>query len=260
MTSSVADQYSEIAAEYEAHWAAVLMPANRQLVAMLPMSKAQSVLDLGGGVGSLVPVIIDAATHAHAVVADRAEGMVRRAPAGSRVVADATRLPFRDDAFDAVVMTFVLQHIDEPDQMFNEAARVLRPGGVIGIAAWGKLSTPPCEKTWMQALDELGAPQIPSAPTVDRPAIDTVGKLEAILQQSGFGRIETRPLEWTDQPDVDQFIQRMTHLGPSRRRLALWDRHSRDAFIGTMRGRLSELPRHAFRDDSEVLAGVGFVT
>ena len=49
MSAPVADQFSAIAAEYETHWADVLMPANRELVAMVPLAEARSVLDLGGG-------------------------------------------------------------------------------------------------------------------------------------------------------------------------------------------------------------------
>jgi len=38
-------------------------------------------------------------------------------------------LPFRDETFDAVVATEVLEHIDKPVRMLGEVNRVLRPGG-----------------------------------------------------------------------------------------------------------------------------------
>src|SRR5881296_1356992 len=37
--------------------------------------------------------------------------------------------PVRDESFDAVVATEVLEHLDEPGRMLSEATRVLRPGG-----------------------------------------------------------------------------------------------------------------------------------
>ncbi|HEY3527815.1 MAG TPA: class I SAM-dependent methyltransferase [Nocardioides sp.] len=253
----LADLFSSVAAEYETHWAQVLMPANRQLVAMVPLAEALAVLDVGGGVGSLAPVLQAAAPRARVVVSDRAEGMVRRARLGIRVVADASRLPFGSEAFDAVFVTFVLQYIEEPDLMFGEVARVLRQGGAVAVAGWGRTRGTPSEQIWMDALDEFGAPPATSPPAVDREAIDTLGKLEEVLARAGFDHIRTRRLAWSDHPDTERFISRMTNMGPSRRRLATWDGESRRAFVETMRTRLGTLDPEAFRNESEVLAAVG---
>lgn len=43
--------------------------------------------------------------------------------------ADATRLPFADGSFGAVMSNCVVEHIPDIDQVFREAYRVLRPGG-----------------------------------------------------------------------------------------------------------------------------------
>jgi ubiquinone/menaquinone biosynthesis C-methylase UbiE len=47
------------------------------------------------------------------------------------VLADGTRLPFLDATFDAVLLVTVLHHVPKADhaRFFNEARRVLRPGG-----------------------------------------------------------------------------------------------------------------------------------
>ena len=47
----------------------------------------------------------------------------------SATVADATRLPFCDDSFDLVTANMVLEHLEEPEKVFSEVARVLGPGG-----------------------------------------------------------------------------------------------------------------------------------
>lgn len=53
------------------------------------------------------------------------------------VEASATNLPFEDNTFDAVWTVWVLEHVPEPEQAFEEIARVLKPGGLLYLApAW----------------------------------------------------------------------------------------------------------------------------
>ena len=47
----------------------------------------------------------------------------------SATVADATKLPFSENAFDLVTANMVLEHLEEPERAFSEIARVLAPGG-----------------------------------------------------------------------------------------------------------------------------------
>ena len=49
------------------------------------------------------------------------------------VVADAQNLPFEDCSFDNIVMFDVLHHIENVSLFFNEALRVLRPGGRVAM-------------------------------------------------------------------------------------------------------------------------------
>jgi len=52
---------------------------------------------------------------------------------GADVVADmdAPHFPFKDGAFDEVVMTDALEHVADVKAALSEAARILRPGGAI---------------------------------------------------------------------------------------------------------------------------------
>ena len=53
------------------------------------------------------------------------------------LAADATSLPFRDSAFDAIAAVDVLHHLGRPAEFFQEARRVLRPGGrVAAVEPW----------------------------------------------------------------------------------------------------------------------------
>lgn len=44
------------------------------------------------------------------------------------VIADATRLPFRDKAVDFVILSHVLEHVPDPDQLLRELNRVAKAG------------------------------------------------------------------------------------------------------------------------------------
>ena len=52
---------------------------------------------------------------------------------GIDVVADAHRLPFRDELFAGVVMLDVLHHLERPLEFLKEASRVLKPGGRLAM-------------------------------------------------------------------------------------------------------------------------------
>jgi SAM-dependent methyltransferase len=54
--------------------------------------------------------------------------------------ADALALPFPAASFDTVLCNEVLEHVPEPQRLFAEAARVLRPGGALVLSTpqvWG---------------------------------------------------------------------------------------------------------------------------
>jgi SAM-dependent methyltransferase len=53
---------------------------------------------------------------------------------GVDVVGDGKRLPFKDKSFDVVLLEVVLEHIDQPEQVLAEAARVLKPRGLLYVS------------------------------------------------------------------------------------------------------------------------------
>ncbi len=109
------------------------------MVASRPAVRTQ-VLDIGCGHGALSLTLSESAGF-DVVAMDvlearvssvRAKKAMRDPTAAARVRvvrANAESLPFRDESFDAVAATEVLEHVDEPDRMLSEARRVLRPGG-----------------------------------------------------------------------------------------------------------------------------------
>ncbi|WP_299270305.1 class I SAM-dependent methyltransferase [Halorientalis sp.] len=87
------------------------------------------VLDVGGGTGQGVRSL----DLPDGVVVDAAAEMLARAREhdveGAR--GDAARLPVADESVDAVLILDALHHMARPDAVIEEAARVLRPGGVL---------------------------------------------------------------------------------------------------------------------------------
>jgi malonyl-CoA O-methyltransferase len=49
-------------------------------------------------------------------------------------VADVRALPFTNDTFDMIFCRLVIGHVEDPDPVYGELARVCRPGGTIVVS------------------------------------------------------------------------------------------------------------------------------
>jgi SAM-dependent methyltransferase len=63
-------------------------------------------------------------------------------------------LPFRDGSFDLVTLHWVVEHLDDPEAVFREIARVLAPGGLVILRT-------PNAASYYVLLMRLGMPLIP---------------------------------------------------------------------------------------------------
>lgn len=105
--------------------------------------KGMRILDIAAGTCTSSAAI---AKHgAHVTAADFSEGMLavgRERQGGNELIefvhADATRLPFADDAFDAATISFGLRNVAEPKQAIAEMRRVVKPGGRIVICEFSR--------------------------------------------------------------------------------------------------------------------------
>jgi len=79
----------------------------------------QRTLDVGASIGSYAQLF----PNRIGIDIERAHGV--------DVVSDAHALAFRDQAFDVVLATEVLEHLPEPQRAVDEMWRVLRPGGTM---------------------------------------------------------------------------------------------------------------------------------
>jgi ubiquinone/menaquinone biosynthesis C-methylase UbiE len=114
----------------------------RRILGAATITPQDRVLDLGCGIGNILIALAERSDFVHpAVGVDVSSDLIRigeqevaRAGLNDRIglrVAPATRLPFEDGAFDVVLTSHVVKHLDDEALLasFREVARVLRPGG-----------------------------------------------------------------------------------------------------------------------------------
>jgi SAM-dependent methyltransferase len=91
------------------------------------------VLDVGCGAGSIAKAVKRARPDLEVLGCDLSESALataRVAPEGVDFrLATAERLPFDDGTLDFVWIVDVLEHVDDPERVLREVARVLKPGG-----------------------------------------------------------------------------------------------------------------------------------
>lgn len=96
-------------------------------------------LDLGCGTGYCSRALGQRFAGTEGVAMDLAEGMLRHAQplAGAQhfVAGDAERLPLRDTSCDLLYSSLALQWCGDFATVLSEAARVLRPGGVLAFSS-----------------------------------------------------------------------------------------------------------------------------
>ena len=100
----------------------------------------ERILDIAAGTGTSSIALTK--TGATVVAVDFSAGMIaegkRRHPELEFIEADAEKLPFGDNEFDAVTISFGLRNINDPRAALAEMYRVLKPGGRLVVTEFSK--------------------------------------------------------------------------------------------------------------------------
>jgi len=151
------------------------------------------ILDVAAGTGTSSAAL--ARSGATVVALDFSAGMIaegrRRHPKIEFVEADAEKLPFGDDEFDAVTISFGLRNVEHPKTALSEMYRVLKPGGRLVICEFSK---PPRAlfRTGYAAYMRFVMPAVAALASSNK---DAYGYLRESIEQ------------WPDQGTLTQWVR-----------------------------------------------------
>ncbi|MCI4328419.1 MAG: methyltransferase domain-containing protein [Thermoplasmata archaeon] len=206
-----------VAAAYHDLWTQFVAPAIPRLLDSALVGSGDRVLDVAAGPGPVSRAA--AARGADPVALDFSLPMLRSiGPNVPRVRADAMRLPIRSASVDRVVSNLGLLHFPEPEVALREAARVVRPGGVVAFSVWGAeakaLTIIP------DSLRALGLSSTsPAAPGFFR--FGEPGTFEGAMRTAGLIPLPSERVEWSGPVQDPAAFWRMFRSGSARTRASI---------------------------------------
>ena len=165
----------------------------------------EKILDLAAGTGtSSVPF---AQAGAFVVPCDFSLGMLaegrKRQPQLAFVAGDALHLPFPDDTFDSVSISFGLRNVSDPQAGLAEMRRVTKPGGRLVVCEFSTPTWGPFRKVYseylMGALPKV-ATKVSSNPDAYVYLAESIAAwpdqrgLAELIKDAGWRRVQWRDL------------------------------------------------------------------
>ncbi len=106
------------------------------LAALLRLPRGVAILEVGAGGGFLLEELHGAGftdLTSSDITPSAIQEIRYRVPEADIVLADASRLPFKDKTFDVVVSSDVIEHLPDAGEHIAQVARILRPRGLYFI-------------------------------------------------------------------------------------------------------------------------------
>ncbi len=145
------DLFEDLPSEYDRMGAVLSFGQDprwrRAMVQTVDPLPGQRVLDVATGTGLVASELVRR-SGCEVVALDQSDAML--AGARARIVShpalaeritfvrgEAERLPFVDNEFDALTLTYLLRYVDDRAATMRELVRVLKPGGKLGMVEFG---------------------------------------------------------------------------------------------------------------------------
>ena len=181
-------------------------PVSVWLVEHLEPQPGYRVLELAAGLGDTGLLAAELVQPGGTVLlTDHAEAMVEAARRRAEEVGaenvevsrmDAEWIDLPAASVDGVISRWGYMLLADPDAALRETRRVLRPGGRVTLAAWAQ----PDANPWMAAIGaavvELGFGDPPPAGDPGPFAFAQPGRIEELLDGSGFDEVLVEPLDF----------------------------------------------------------------
>ena len=211
--SAEAARHGRIWGARAAAWAeeeAAEAPKYEEPLARAGIAPGWVVLDVGCGAGAFLALA--ARRGARVAGLDASEALLaiarRRVPDANLRLGDMQRLPFGDDAFDAVTGFNSFSLVPDMAAAVREAGRVARPGAPVVIQVWGRPERVGLTQMFAALRALRGAPP-------PGPPLATPGALEAVAEAAGLPPGEAFDVAVTlAYPDEPALLRRMLSPGP----------------------------------------------
>jgi demethylmenaquinone methyltransferase/2-methoxy-6-polyprenyl-1,4-benzoquinol methylase len=205
--AEVAAMFDEVAPRYDLTNAVLSLGQDRgwrtAVTRALQLRAGDRVLDLAAGTATSSVAL--ARTGATVVGCYFSLGMLKQGlgKGVDLVAGDALRLPFADDAFDAVTISFGLRNVASAVDALREMRRVTRPGGRLVVCEFSHPTWKPFRTVYVEYLMKA-LPAVATKVSSDPAAYvylaesirawpDQAG-LAAVLQEAGWGSVGWRDL------------------------------------------------------------------
>ncbi|MFD0330024.1 class I SAM-dependent methyltransferase [Streptacidiphilus monticola] len=153
----VASMFDDVAAKYDLTNDVLSLGQarlwRRAVARAVDARPGQRVLDLAAGTAtSSVPFAEAGRWSCPATSPRHAQEGKRRHPGFPLTAGDATRLPFADDVFDAVTISFGLRNVQDTEAALREMLRVTKPGGRVVICEFSHPTWAPFRTVYSEYL------------------------------------------------------------------------------------------------------------